>query len=147
MNYKRGVRLFSSKKGMDIDLWFNTFELVVVFVAGAVLLQTINADAESTTYEKIYLSRDNALLLDKIYSSPGDINYYYTEESGRFIFDFKQNEVQVYEDYELREGGAIGYPFAEDRNYILSYKVLLPKKTQKTEIAYSKQKGTIDLNH
>ena len=131
---------------MDIDLWFNTFELVVVFVAGTVLLQTINAEADSATYEKIYFSRDNALLMNTIYSSPGDIKYYYPEESGRFVFDFKQNKVQVYEDYELREGGAIGYPFAEDRNYALSYKVLLPKKAQKTEISYSKQKWAIDLN-
>ena len=146
MNYKRGSGLFSSKKGMDIGLWFNTFELIVVLVAGAVLLQTINAEADSTTYEKIYFSRDNALLMNTIYSSPGDILYYYPEETGGFIFDFKQNKVEVYEDYELRESGAIGYPFAEDKNYVLSYKVLLPKKTQKAEIAYSKQKWAIDLN-
>ena len=144
---KRGNNLFSSKRGMDIELWFNTIELIIVVMAGIILLQTINSEADSTTYKKIYLSRDNALLMNTVYSSPGDIKYYYPEETGRFDFNFKKNEIEVYEDYELKEGGAISYPFAEDKNYILNYKDLKHKiGQQKTEIQYSKEGSNINLN-
>ena len=140
------MKLFSSKRGDDIELWFNTFELLIVFVACGVLIQTINSEARVTTYEKIYLARDNALLLNTIYAAPGDVRYNYAEKTGAFILDFKQNEVKVYEDYELIEGGAIGYPFAEDNTYTITYTKVLPKKSEGIAATYSKDKDSLKIN-
>lgn len=144
---KRGRSILNSKKGdTDIDLWFNLFELTIVFIAGISLWQIVNDEAKSTTYDKLYFSRDNALLLNTLYSAPGDVNYIYPEKTGRFIFDFKQNKVEVYEDYELREGGAISYPFAEDTTYPTYYGTIKPIDSDKTMLEYSKDKDGVKVN-
>lgn len=146
MHYKkRGF--FTSKKGMDIDLWFNVFELVVVFLVGLILLDTVNGEIKSTTFEKIYFARDSALLVNTIYSSPGDVQYNYPEKTGNFIFDFKQNKVEVYEQNEIKEGGVIGYPFAEDKTSTFYYTKLLPRNSQENNISYSKNKKNINVNN
>ena len=96
MNYKRGIKLLKSKKGMDIDLWFNVFELVIVLIVGLVLLDTVNNEVKGTAFEKNYFARDSALLINTIYASPGDIKYNYLDKTGNFVFDFRQNKVAVY---------------------------------------------------
>ena len=147
MAFKRGSSIFNSKKGdTDVDLWFNLFELVVVFVAGISLWQIVNDEAKSTTYDKLYFSRDNALLMNTLYSAPGNVNYIYPEKTGLFIFDFKENKVEVYEDYELREGGAISYPFAEDKTYSMHYGTITPIAPDKTMLEYSKDKDGVKVN-
>ena len=141
MRYKkRGF--FTSRKGMDIYLWFNIFELVVVFLVGLVLLDTVNSEVKSTTFEKIYFARDNAMLINTIYAGPGNIQYDYQEKTDNFIFDFKQNKVEVYEQQEKIEGGAIGYPFAEDKNYEFIY----TKKLQdSSKFFYTKKGNNIEV--
>lgn len=147
MNYKRGIKFLTSKKAMDIELWFNVFELVIVFSAGLVLLDTVNSEARGTAFEKNYLARDSALLINTIYASPGDIEYYYPNQTSGFIFDFKKNKVGVYEQYEATEGGAVEYPFAEDTEYTFFYTRLSPRNLQEHKIVYSKSKDSIKVNN
>ena len=147
MGYKRGAKFLDSKKGMDIELWFNVFELVIVFSVGLVLLDTINSEVKGTAFEKNYFARDSALLINTIYASPGDINYNYPEKTGNFIFDFKQNKVAVYEQHELVEGGVTEYPFAEDISYTFFYNKLSPKTPQENKIGYSKDKNIIKIHN
>lgn len=144
MGYKRGAKFLDSKKGMDIELWFNVFELVIVFVAGLVLLETVNSEVKGTAFEKNYFARDSALLINTIYASPGDIEYNYPDKTGNFIFDFKQNKVGVYEQHELVEGGVAGYPFAEDINYYFIYKKILPPYIN---LIYKKTKNNIEITY
>ena len=147
MGYKRGAKFLNSKKGMDIDLWFNVFELVIVFLAGLILLDTVNSEAKGTTFEKNYFARDSALLINTIYASPGDIEYNYPDKTDNLIFDFKQNKVGVYEQHEQVEGGVVEYPFAEDIIYTFFYTKLLPKNLQENKITYSKNKNIIKVNN
>jgi len=147
MVYKRGSSIFFSKKAdADIDLWFNFFELMIVFAAGITLWQLVNDESKGTTYDKLYFSRDNAMLVNTLYSSPGDIQYDYPEKTGRLIFDFKQNKIEVYEDYEVQEGGAISYPFAEDKTYPMYYGTIKPIAADKTMLEYSKNKNGVIVN-
>ena len=142
---KRGLKAFTSKRGMDIDLWFNVFELVIVFVVVLVLWDFVNGEMNNTAYEKIYFSRDSAFLLNTIYGSPGDIQYNYQEKPKNFIFDFNQNKVSVYEQYESVEGGIVDYYFAEDKNYNIFYTKLMPKPDAK--IKYSKAGKNIEISN
>lgn len=148
---KRGIKLFHSKKGLDIDLWFNVFELVIVVLVGYVLFDLVNSESNNTKFEKNYLARDNALLLNMIYASPGDITYNYpysySERSNKFVFNFKQNKIEVYEPDELIEGGVVSYPFAEDKNYNLVYTTLYPKNIKENKITYSKDKKDITITN
>ena len=147
MSYKRGAKFLNSKKGMDIELWFNVFELVIVFVVGLVLLETVNSEVKGTTFEKNYFARDSALLINTIYASPGDIVYNYPDKADNFIFDFRQNKVGVYEQHEQVENKIVEYPFAEDITYTLFYNKLLPKNSQENKIVYSKDKNIIKVNN
>ncbi|MBI2658667.1 hypothetical protein HYX05_01010 [Candidatus Woesearchaeota archaeon] len=147
MGYKRSIKFLTSKKAMDIELWFNVFELVIVFSAGLVLLDTVNSEARGTAFEKNYFARDSALLINTIYASPGNIEYYYPNQTAGFIFDFKQNKVSVYEQHELVEGGVVKYPFAEDATYTFFYTKLSPRNLQEHKIVYSKNKDSINVNN
>ena len=147
MGYKKRAKFLTSKKGMDIELWFNVFELVIVFLVGLVLLDTVNSEAKGTAFEKNYLARDSALLINTIYASPGDIEYSYPYKTDNFIFDFKKNKVGVYEQHEAIEGGIIEYPFAEDTTYTFFYTKLLPRNIQEYKIVYSKSKNNINVNN
>ena len=141
---KRGSNILISRKGMDIELWFNLFELVVVALVGVILVDMVNEEVKDTGFQKNYLSRDNALLLNTIYSSPGDIQYTYQEKTGKFIFDLKQNKIEVYEPNEVTEGGVVNYPFSEDRTYDLAYAKIVPKSAN-SNLVYSKSKGNIKI--
>ena len=147
MGYKKRFKFLNSKKGMDIELWFNVFELVIVFVVGLVLLETVNSEVKGTTFEKNYFARDSALLINTIYASPGDIEYNYPDKTDNFIFDFRQNKVGVYEQHEQVEGGIVEYPFAEDLNYQFFYAKLSPKSSQENKIIYSKNKNILKVNN
>lgn len=143
---KSKEKFLSSRKGMDIDLWFNTFELLLVFLVGVILADMINGEANDSTFEKNYFARDNALLLNTIYASPGDITYQYPEDTKNFIVEVKPNKIDVYEHYELQEGGVMSYPFAEDKIYSLSYRKLLPDKSKEKKLEYKKDKNAIEVN-
>ena len=142
MVWKKRGRLFDSKRGMDIDLWFNTFELLMVFVVGLVMLETINSEATASAYEKNYFARDHALMINAIYASPGDIVYNYPEKEYNFITDFSQGKVVIYGQQEFVETGTVNYPFAEDRNYDLNYNKIQPN----LKILYTKTKNVITVS-
>ena len=141
MACKRGVRFFDSKKGMDIELMFNVFELFVVFMAASILYYFINSEADSSNFEKQYFARDSALMLNTMYASQGDIEYGYYEKADSFIFDFKPNKAEVYHENEPKESGVISYPFAEDKNYNFVYKTL----RMPTKITFEKKKNNIEV--
>lgn len=139
MDWKKRGALFSSKRAMDIDLWFNTFELLVVFIVGLALFEFVSSESAGSAFEKNYLARDNSLLISTIYASPGDINYNYPEKAEKYVFDFKQSRVEVYEDKEFVDAGVIGYPFSQDKNYLFSSEKLGPN----VKITYIKTKEGI----
>ena len=142
MHKKRG--LFISRKGMDIDLWFNVFEFVVVFLAAGVLLEFINSESENITLVKNYYARDNALLISSIYASPGNVEYLYPQNIDGYTFNFKPNVVEVHKPEEKTEGGVISYIFPEDSNYIFSYKEF-PQNNNGNRLKYTKNQRVINV--
>lgn len=137
---KRG-NLFNSKIAMDIDLWFNTFELLIVFIVGLALFEFVSSESTGSAFEKNYFARDNSLLINTIYASPGDLLYNYPEKMEKYVIDFKQNKVEIYEEKEFVDAGTIGYPYSEDKNYEFAYKKVGPN----VKISYIKTKEGITV--
>ena len=141
MARKRG-KILDSKKGVDIDLWFNVFEFLIVFLAAGILYETINSEAENGTFAKNYLARNSALLINTVYSSPGNIEYSYPQKTGSFVFDVKQNKVEIYMSNEVTEGGIVSYPFAEDKELTIAYSKISPT-AEESKIIYKKYNSNI----
>ena len=140
-----GKKRFFFKKGMDIDLWFNTFEFIMVFIAGFTLLQVVNQEENVSGYEKLYFARDSALLANSVYASPGDLKYYYDEDTKKLIFNFQKNKISVYEENEKIEDALAYYPFAEDKSLPFSYQELKPKNNY-PGLFYYKSGGIISVD-
>lgn len=132
MNKKRGKALiFNGKKGITHDLFFNVFELLLAFIVAFALFNFVNDIIKQTIFEKNYLTRDLALIINTLYAAPGEVVYNYDEDVGEFIIDFtgdidntdnKYNRVSVYlEEESIRN---IFYLFAEDKNLPFQYKIL-----------------------
>ena len=102
---KRGKVLFNSKKGISNDLFFNVFEYMLAFVVLVALFQFVNEIIEQTIFEKNYLARDIALLVNTLSAAPGEITYTYNEDTSKFLVEFNENVIIVYEadkDPDLR---------------------------------------------
>ncbi|MBI2548370.1 hypothetical protein HYW21_03395 [Candidatus Woesearchaeota archaeon] len=78
---KRGISclyhtLYHAKRGMVVaEVIIDLILLVSTFL---VLLAYAKSSAEGTLVEKLYVTRDQALLIDAIYAAPGNIDYSYT---------------------------------------------------------------------
>ena len=141
MGSKRAVRFLASKKAMDIDLWFNLFELVIVFLVGVVLLDAVNNEINNNAFGKNYLARDTALMIGTLYSAPGDVEINYPDKIPEIGLNIRQNTISALAPGEL-ESEAETYPFAEDKNYLLAY---IKSPASYTKIIYRKIKSNIDI--
>ena len=109
------MRIFNSRKGLSHELFFNVFELVLASIVLLALLYFVNDIAKRTIFEKNYMARDTAILLNTLYSAPGEVIYNYNEKVEDFTFDFLNNEVKLY-GKEDKEFTNIFYPFAQNKN-------------------------------
>jgi N-acetylmuramoyl-L-alanine amidase len=100
------------------------FELFVVSMVFIGLLQYVDSIEQDTLFEKSYMSKDLALLVNTIQAAPGDVNYVYTHPKlplTDFVFSFQDGRATIAElwhseEYGLQEGQHVYYPFADDAN-------------------------------
>ena len=94
---KRAAALFSSKKAISHEMFLNVFELVLAAIVILALLSFVKSVVNNSIFEKNYLSRDTSILLNTIYSAPGDVSYSYKENTGKssFILKFSPGRVEV----------------------------------------------------
>lgn len=139
---KRGKAIFKNKKASTIshDLFFNVFELVLAIIVILALFNFVSDVAKQTIFEKNYLARDMAILINILYSAPGDVAYYYDENTDKFTFDFQPNKIVIYkpEDKENPQS----YPFAENKNMQFRYNTLTSKQDRE-RIVFSKSDNQI----
>jgi len=117
---KRGI--FSSRRASTEEQSVFFFgEIILIGIVFLILLSYVNSIRDDTLMEKNYLSRDLALIVDSIYSAPGNIEYSYSfKDVGleKFVFGFrKQRAVVVEENSELE----VKFPYAEN---LVSFKPL-----------------------
>lgn len=103
-----------SKKG---DITLMTIAEIVAGVALAYLLVLVVKErATGEIYDKVFLSRDLALMVDAIETVPANIFYGYTSD-WTYSFAFKNNQVSVY-TRTMDELGRADYPYASSNSKI-----------------------------
>ena len=145
---KKGSRLiFNNKNGINQELFFNIFEVVLAFIVILSLFYFINDVVKQTIFEKNYLARDLAILVNTIYSAPGDVNYDYKENSDKFqfVFNFTPNKVEVYSYEEKEPGEHLNYLFGEDKIIAFGYKNLIYDK-ENVKIEFLKSDDYINID-
>ena len=102
---------------MEKDFFFTAFDMILAVVVLYALFSFVSGVGKETIFEKNYLSRDVAIMLDTISAAPGDVSYKYTENVGDFAFDINQNAVLVKGKGQPTSEGPWGvqYPFAENK--------------------------------
>ena len=113
---KRGASIFKYKNGISHDLFFNVFELILAAIVIIALFKFVNDVAEQTIFAKNYFARDASLLVNALYAAPGEVSYIYNENTGKFIFDFNNKKLTVYEEGDNEDNRNILYFYAENEN-------------------------------
>ncbi len=93
--------MLRQKRGAAVLTMFGAAELVLFGMAVLCLL-LIGFKLSETTYEKNFIARDMALLIDTIYASPGDVEYVYDlsafySKGMSFDLKIKDRHVTVYD--------------------------------------------------
>ncbi len=70
-------------------------DLILLVLIAVGFLAFVAQVASSTLFEKNYLARDLALLVDTAYAAPGSVNYLYGGNASRFVLVFEDNRVGV----------------------------------------------------
>jgi len=88
--------VFSSKKaqGATTDLVLNIAELLFILISVVSTLAFINHWVADTTFEKNWLSKDIALMVDTIYTSPSNVfeRYSYSRDKYGMIASFEEKD-------------------------------------------------------
>ncbi|MBI4453244.1 hypothetical protein HY636_01230 [Candidatus Woesearchaeota archaeon] len=140
---KESTSVFCSNRGMSHDLFFNIFELVLASIILLALLYFINDISEQTIFEKNFMARDLALLINTIYAAPGEVKYNYNENMEGFIFDFSDSKVEIKRKQD-DESANVFYPFAKTKNIPFSDKRLNYEK-EIVKIIFSKSADSVDI--
>lgn len=124
------LKFFKSKKASTLELMGITLiELIMLLAFIMIALKLIDDFAESTTYEKAFLSRHFATLVDVIEAPKGDVMLSNTIDTKWFTYKIDAEEVQVYdeslrEDPPTRERSV--FPLITDTNLRFDAGVLKP---------------------
>ncbi|MCP3683004.1 MAG: hypothetical protein GY861_09965 [bacterium] len=103
------MKIFRKKRGqVTIETMIELF-LATLIVIG--LMTYVGNATSDTTFHKMFLARDVALLLDSVYAAPGDVDYIYYLGENTFRFDIGESKVVV---SELDGTRSKSYTYAED---------------------------------
>lgn len=144
------VRLGFGKRGdaVSVETGFFVMTLVISLAVSAPFIQKTVSDIRGETFEKNYIARDIALMIDALYAAPGDIEFIYSLKSYKFDVELKDSEVFVRKSAcDKKEVGGI-YAFFGDRKNGLKA-VIMPKNKDSVKemlIVFSKKDGELTLN-
>ena len=68
------------KRGITATLLWTIIALVLIALIAATFMLFIKDVKENTYFQKTYVAKDLALLLNKIQASPGEVQYHYFQE-------------------------------------------------------------------
>lgn len=88
--------MIKQKRGAAVLVMFQAAELVLLGIA-ILCLVLIMFKLSETSYEKNFMARDLALLIDTIYASPGELEYTYDMKGYKFDLEIKDGYVNVYD--------------------------------------------------
>ncbi|MBU0756454.1 MAG: hypothetical protein KKF44_00175 [Nanoarchaeota archaeon] len=95
--------------------------LVISIFAIVLMIQIVKDQYNDLSFEKEYLAKDIALLVDTIYASPNDMIVAYPQNKLSFSFRFEEGRVCVFDEF----GEKCAY-FSEDAETEFIYGELTP---------------------
>ena len=118
--------LFNNKRGiLEEPLWF-LIDLIIISIVFYYSASYVDQITSTTIFEKIFLSKDIALLIDSLYASPEEIELQYPQNTLWFGYGFDHNKVSVFEK-KLFITKRESY-FMEDKNMGFTPVTLSPEK-------------------
>ena len=75
MQRKRGF--FHNKKGLEHETFFTMFDVVLAVVVFLALMDYVVDVQKQTIFERNYIARDTAILINTLSAAPGDVSYTY----------------------------------------------------------------------
>ena len=122
--------LFSKKGDMEITtIWLIDLILIVIIIFG-IFTPALVKQNQNEKFFKRFSSKNIALLLDTIYTTPYPLKVYYNEKTLSFSYLFEQNKVFVLGENDIETAkDKIGYVFIEDNNKEMEYKKIIPQIT------------------
>jgi len=85
-------------------------QLIIVMFVFAILMSYVKSVEKDTLFEKDYLAKDMALIIDANYAAPGEIDYSYKNtrvDIKKFNFEFKDQKLRVTESVKSQDAGMI----------------------------------------
>lgn len=124
----------------------DTVMTVAGFVFAAVvvlsLLNKTYQDLEGETFEKKYVARDLALVLDAVYAAPGDVEYAYTMDKYKYVIEIKEGFVYAKKSADEKDAiaGVYSYFAPKDKN-MLNIRFMPNKESKKPALIVLSNKG------
>ncbi len=113
------MKIFSSKKGQEQLTEESLRPFIALFIAFTIilipLLIIINGLDKNTNFERAFLERDIANIIDSLYASPGNIMVDYDKYTAWFSFKFDEDSVNAYEKQDILNLDNIAYYFTPDK--------------------------------
>ena len=163
-------------KKAEMSSWVMTFiiDLAIVAIITIILLVYVHDVATDTRFEKGFLARDIALLVNAVYASPYDLVLEYSSDRDDFVYDFNNYRVDVYNKVDIKKteqereesiGGTIKretgellntlsdirIDFSKGSYHIASDKAINPddikssKKIEEDSFIFKKESGTLRI--
>jgi hypothetical protein len=100
------VFLRNKRGGLKKNIYFMTFEVIVLGLILLYMVMKVNSAVDATSYWKKYYAKDNALLIEALHGAPGDVDFSYEINYDRHLLEleFMKSRVNVYDFKEVVEG-------------------------------------------
>lgn len=119
---KRSSKFLSKSGTLTLEKILTHLGMLGLAILVYFILQSyVKSIDEDTEFQKIFLARDLSLLINTMYTAPGDVNYLYSFdklELSKFKFEFKAFSAADDRPVVLveRDGLAKNYPYGKPRN-------------------------------
>lgn len=144
---KRGsYKLFNSRKSsIETELYYTIFEIILVAMVVTALFAYLDSIRKDTLFEKTYLVKDLALMMNTIYAAPGNVRLSYAHEKlnlSEFNFNFINQKAAAAES-TIEGALELKYPFIADSFFSEEIEQIMAQK----EIAIQKTGSSIKIKN
>ena len=119
-----------NKRGV-VRSMFLAGEIVGAAIVAFLLISSAVKWSDSETPYKAYLARDMALVIDTLFSSPGNVIINYTQNVSNYYIDFNKNSTTVYTKTQI---DGMSYKFVGYKGFEMDLTLENPAKIQFAKI-------------
>ena len=119
-----------NKRGV-VRSMFLAGEIVGAAIVAFLLISSAVKWSDSETPYKAYLARDMALVIDTLFSSPGNVIINYTQNVSNYYIDFNKNSTTVYKKTQI---DGMSYKFVGYKGFEMDLTLENPAKIQFAKI-------------